>query len=133
MTEGNNMTIGDWLTTYSNIIKSSYSYRNPTKDNRTHREAIFIAAAKLMASGRPYDTVVGYLVDEGGYMFTQTIGTLGDVILREAEQFDEVSHGRYTDNDYVDHLVFVPEFMANWPNQPDMVDGNYYALITIQA
>lgn len=133
MTTGNNMTIGSWLTNYNNIIKDSYSYRSPAKDNRTYREAIFIAAAKLMASGQPHDTPVGYLVDEGGYMFTQTIGRLGDVILREAEQFDEVSQGRYTDHEYVDHLVFVPEFMADWPNQPDMVDGNYYALITIQA
>ena len=129
----NNQTIGRWISTYTDIIKDRYSYRNPIKDNRSYRKAIFTAAAKLMASGQPYDTPVGYLVDEGGYLFTQTLGKLGDVILREAEQFDKVSCGRYTDHEYVDHLVFVPQFMADWTNQPDMVDGNYYALITIQA
>ena len=78
----------------------------------------------------PPDAVVGYLVDEGGYLFSQTLGTIRDVIQREAEQHDEVCY--YQDDVYMDVVHYVPKSMAYNEAYPDIVDGGFYALITIQ-
>lgn len=100
----------------------------------SQRSAIFRAAARLLCDGFageevPPDAVVGYLVNEGGYLFSQTLGTIRDVIRQEAMQHEDVCH--YLDDEYTDVVHYVPQAMADNERYPDVVDGGYYALITI--
>ena len=99
------------------------------------RDAVFRAAAQLLANGFmgkevSKDAVVGYLVDEGGWLYSQTLGTIKDVITREAGQIHEVCS--YQDDAYMDVIHYVPMALADNPDYSDIVDGNFYALITIQ-
>lgn len=126
------MTEQQFTQRYGAIMSNRYQEVNPSVVS--HRAAIFRAAAKLLCNGFageevPPDAVVGYLVNEGGYLFSQTLGTIRDVIQREAEQFDEVCH--YHDDVYMDVVHYVPQAMVDNERYPDVVDGGYYALITI--
>lgn len=131
------MTCKEFLENYSNAVRNQWTWVSGNSDRQTIRQSVFIAAAKLLAGGYKdhtitKDTTVGYLVDEGGWIFTQTIGTLGDVIMREAESFDEVSFGRHHDDEYLNFVSYVPHAMIDNENYPDMVHGDFYALISIR-
>lgn len=109
-------------------------YHDVSPESTSQRSAIFRAAAKLLCDGFAGDEVtpdamVGYLVNEGGWLFSQTLGTIRDVIRREAEQHDEVCH--YQDCEYTDVVHYVPKSMEYNESYPDIVSGGYYALITI--
>jgi hypothetical protein len=118
---------------YSFIMRNRYKAVYPRR-GRTQRSAIFRAAARLLCDGFageevPPDAVVGYLVDEGGYLFSQTLGTIRDVIRQEAMQHEDVCY--YLDDEYMDVVHYVPQAMVDNERYPDVVDGGYYALITI--
>ena len=101
----------------------------------SHQEAIFRAAAKLLVNGFagedvPRDALVGFIVDEGGWLYSNVLGTISEVIMREAEQFNEMCY--YHDDHYEDVVSYVPQRMADSDVYPDILEGGYYSLITIQ-
>ena len=101
----------------------------------SHQEAIFRAAAKLLVNGFagedvPRDALVGFIVDEGGWLYSNVLGTISEVIMREAEQFNETCY--YHDDHYEDVVSYVPQQMAESDAYPDVLEGGYYSLITIQ-
>jgi len=52
------------------------------------------------------------------------------VIMREAEQFNEMCY--YHDDHYEDKISYIPQPMADSDAYPDILEGSYYSLITIQ-
>ena len=118
---------------YSRFVANRFHDIDPR--TVSHQQAIFRAAAKLLVNGFagdpvPLDAEVGYLIDEGGWLFSQKLGTIKDVIQREADQYNEVDYHR--DDVYMDVVHYVPESMGYNEDYPDIVDGGFYALITIQ-
>lgn len=101
----------------------------------THQDAIFRSAAKLLVNGFggedvPRNAMVGYLVCEGGWLYSCVLGTISEVIMREAEQFNEMCY--YHDDHYEDKISYIPQRMADSDAYPDILEGSYYSLITIQ-
>ncbi len=130
---GDDMTEQKFKERYSRFHANRYHDIDPR--TVSHQRAIFRAAAKLLVNGFagepvPLDAEVGYLIDEGGWLFSQKLGTIKDVIQREAEQYNDVDYHR--DDVYMDVVHYVPKSMEYNEAYPDIVDGGYYALITIQ-
>ena len=131
---GDDMTEQQFKERYSMIMNNRGWYET-LPERLGLREAVFRAAAQLLVNGFmgkevSKDAVVGYLVDEGGWLYSQTLGTIKDVITREAEQVHEVCS--YHDDVYMDAVHYVPMSMVDNPDYSDIVDGNFYALVTIQ-
>ena len=127
------MTEQQFKERYSRFVANRFHDIDPR--TVSHQQAIFRAAAKLLVNGFagdpvPLDAEVGYLIDEGGWLFSQKLGTIKDVIQREADQYNEVDYHR--DDVYMDVVHYVPESMGYNEDYPDIVDGGFYALITIQ-
>ena len=127
------MTEQQFKERYSRFVANRFHDIDPR--TVSHQQAIFRAAAKLLVNGFagdpvPLDAEVGYLIDEGGWLYSQKLGTIKDVIQREADQYNEVDYHR--DDVYMDVVHYVPESMGYNEDYPDIVDGGFYALITIQ-
>jgi len=127
------MTEQQFKKRYGSIMKNRYQEVHPGR-GKSQRAAIFSAAAKLLVNGFAGDpvspdAVVGYLVDEGGYLFSQTLGTIRDVIQQDAGQHEDICY--YLDDVYMNVVHYVPQAMADNEDYPDIVEGGFYALITI--
>ena len=96
---------------------------------RTHSQAVFAAAAKLLLlCGIKRNQPVGILIDEGGWLFSQMIGTVETVIESEGRDVEKYVPEWRGDEEYVDSVLYVPMDLVG---HQDIVDGDYFALITI--
>ena len=117
---GDDMTEQQFKERYSRFVANRFHDIDPR--TVSHQQAIFRAAAKLLVNGFagdpvPLDAEVGYLIDEGGWLYSQKLGTIKDVIQREADQYNEVDYHR--DDVYMDVVHYVPESMGYNEDYPD--------------
>ena len=69
------------------------------------RNAVQVAQANidsLLGMNMPEDTPIGFISDEGGYMLSYTLGTLGNYDMSQA------SHRLSADHGYTDEVQMVP-------------------------
>lgn len=117
---------------YNSVSKHRYHTVSP--DRLSYQGAIFRGAARLLVNGFegkevPKNAIVGYLVDEGGKLYSQTLGTITQVIMRNAEQINGVCE--YRDYEYIDVVHHVPGSIDEREMHEGIVDRDFYALIII--
>jgi len=74
----------------------------PERDGRNAVQVAQSNIDSLLGMNMPEDTPIGFISDEGGYMLSYTLGTLGNYDMSKA------SHRLSADHGYTDEVKMVP-------------------------
>lgn len=116
-----------WLEDYGAIIRDGIGFRTVAENAlRNPQEAAYFAAVKLFLLTGDKNYRVGYLKDEGGYLFSYSLGTLEEFLKSEGRGV--LKSLGYESVEYLDRLVWVPEELEG---HCDIEEGDFFSLFVV--